>query len=76
MVDAHRYPNCLAIRRLESVFGYNFDGTTDILLAYSAAVRGHWPEIGSVAAFVLKKGKVIAHSRYSAFMGRHMALLR
>ncbi|BDA48308.1 hypothetical protein COCOBI_11-5680 [Coccomyxa sp. Obi] len=57
VVDARQHPNCLAIRGLESVFGYNFNGETDILLAHRQAVRGNQPETGSVAAFVLKTGQ-------------------
>lgn len=58
VLDANRYPNCLATRGLEGVFGYNFNGSTDILLAYREAVRIKFPETASVAAFVLKKGQV------------------
>ncbi len=58
VIDGNRYPNCLATRGLETVFGYNFTGETDILLAYSQAVRINMPETGSVAAFKLKKGQV------------------
>lgn len=58
VVDANRYPTCLATRGLESIFGYNFTGKTDILLAYSEAVSNDFPETGSVAAFELKKGQV------------------
>lgn len=57
VLDANQYPDCLGTRGLESVFGYNFTGTTDILLAYSQAAKSQ-PEIGSVAAFVLNKGQV------------------
>lgn len=39
VTDANRHPNCLITRGLESVYGYNFNGETDILLAYDQAVR-------------------------------------
>ena len=58
LVDASQQPNFLALKGLESVFGFNFTGETDILLAYSEAVRAQFPELGTVAAIDLKKGKV------------------
>ncbi|KAK9918371.1 hypothetical protein WJX75_003554 [Coccomyxa subellipsoidea] len=57
VVDATHYPNCLDLRGLESVFGYNFTGTTDILLAHSQAVRNDQPETGILTAFELQKGE-------------------
>ena len=58
VVNAKQQPNCLALKGLESVFGYNFTGETDILLAYSKAARTQFPEICSAAAIDLKKGEV------------------
>ena len=58
VLDGNHYPYCLALKGLESIFGYNFSGTTDVLLAYSEAVKVNMPEIGSVAAFELRKGPV------------------
>lgn len=58
VLDANRYPNCLATRGLESIFGYNFSGKTDILLAHSEAVKSDMPEVATMAAFELKKGEV------------------
>jgi len=58
IADANKCSDCLALRGLESVFGYNFTGKTDILLAHSMAVRAGQPDVSCVAAFELKKGEV------------------
>ena len=58
VLDASQDPDILVTKGLDSVFGYDFTGSTDILLAHSNAVRIGMPEIGCVAAFDLKKGRV------------------
>lgn len=58
VVNANHHPNCLAMKGLESVFGYNFNGTTDVLLAHSQAAQSGQPETGSVAALKVKKDRV------------------
>ena len=58
VLDAHWYAYCLTTRGLKSVLAYDIDGTTDVLLAYSQAVKMDCPESGCVAAFELRKGQV------------------
>lgn len=56
LVDAaNRQPSCLSISGLESVYKYNFRGTTDVLVSYGPAVQAGMPEIGSLAAIEVKK---------------------